>query len=172
MPFDVIGQDTQEDMRTDALCLVMVNRPHQDIDALQRPKEPFHDSQVFIAAHGVLGRETLGGLAEMVEEQARAFVSEHLGPGWREVQERIRQEAAELGWLNAPVLAQETGFSQFLPTGEGLFPFQTIEDILSSLEMLNRDYPRHSRAARALAEEFFDSDKVLVRLLQHIGAVP
>jgi len=69
-----------------------------------------------------------------------------------------------------PVLAQETGFSRFLPAGEGLFPFETAEDVLAAVERLNRDYGRHARAARALAEDYFDSDKVLTRLLAKIGA--
>ncbi len=68
-----------------------------------------------------------------------------------------------------PVIAQETGFSDFLPTGDGLFAFTTIDDVLTSIEALNRDYERNSRAARALATEHFDSDKVLSRLLEKIA---
>jgi hypothetical protein len=41
--------------------------------------------------------------------------------------------------------------------------------VLEGIEELKRDYPRHARAARALAEEHFESDKVLNRLLQRIG---
>jgi hypothetical protein len=69
-----------------------------------------------------------------------------------------------------PVIAQETGFSRFLPTGEGLFAFETIDEVMASIEEMNHDYERHARAARALADEYFDSDKVLTRLLQHLGA--
>jgi hypothetical protein len=71
-----------------------------------------------------------------------------------------------------PVLAQDTGFRPFLPTGEGLFAFETIEDVLAALDELRRDYPRHARTARALAEEHCDSDKVLTRLLEKIGGSP
>ena len=71
-----------------------------------------------------------------------------------------------------PVIAQETGFSRFLPTGAGLFAFETAEDVLAAIDEINGDYPRHAQAARALAEEFFDSDKVLGRLLERIGAAP
>jgi hypothetical protein len=53
-----------------------------------------------------------------------------------------------------------------------LFAFRTIEDILSSLEILDRDYSRHRKAARGIAEDFFHSDKVLLRLLERIGATP
>ena len=68
-----------------------------------------------------------------------------------------------------PVIAQETGFSAFLPTGEGLFSFETAEDVLASLETMNGDYARHARAARGLAEEYLDSDMVLSRLLDRVG---
>jgi hypothetical protein len=69
-----------------------------------------------------------------------------------------------------PVLAQETGFSRFLPTGAGLFAFETVEDVLAAIDALNSDYPRHARAAREIAEEYFDAGKVLPALLQEIGA--
>ncbi len=69
-----------------------------------------------------------------------------------------------------PVIAQETGFSRELPAGEGLFAFRTMEEILAAIEAMNRDYARHARAARGLAEEFFDSRKVLARLLNEVGA--
>lgn len=69
-----------------------------------------------------------------------------------------------------PVIAHDTGFSRYLPAGEGLFSFLTKEDVLSAVEEINRDYSGHSRAARALAEEYFDSDKVLTRLLDSVGS--
>lgn len=69
-----------------------------------------------------------------------------------------------------PVLGQETGFSDFLPTGEGLLAFATIEELLGGIEELRAEYSRHRRAARALAEDVFGSDKVLARLLDAIGA--
>ena len=69
-----------------------------------------------------------------------------------------------------PVLAQETGFSRFLPTGEGLFAFTTTDEVLSAITEMNRDYARHRRAARDLAEQHFDSRRVLSRLLESVGA--
>jgi len=70
-----------------------------------------------------------------------------------------------------PVLAQDTGFGDRLPTGAGLFAFDTTEHAVLSIEELRRDYGRHARAARAIAEEFLDSKLVLQRLLQEVGAV-
>jgi hypothetical protein len=69
-----------------------------------------------------------------------------------------------------PVVAQETGFSQFLPTGTGLIPFTTSEEALDGIEEINGDYKLHARSARELAEEHLDSDKVLTRLLQQVSA--
>ncbi len=71
-----------------------------------------------------------------------------------------------------PVVAQETGFSRFLPTGKGLFGFHTTDDVCAALEELYGDYPSHRRSARALAEEHLDASKVLSRLLDRIGASP
>jgi hypothetical protein len=67
-----------------------------------------------------------------------------------------------------PVLAQETGFSRFLPTGEGLLRFETSDQVLAGIEELERDYSRHAAAARSLAEEHLDSDKVLGKLLRRL----
>jgi hypothetical protein len=68
-----------------------------------------------------------------------------------------------------PVLAQETRFSQYLPTGDGLFAFATRDDVLKHIEALKRDYAHHARAARALAKDYFDSGQVLARLLECVG---
>jgi hypothetical protein len=70
-----------------------------------------------------------------------------------------------------PVLAQETGFSTFIPAGEGLFAFESTEDILAAIDEIRANYAYHARAARAIAEESFDSDKVLSRLLDRVSAI-
>jgi len=87
--------------------------------------------------------------------------------------------ASRCGWFSdrsicylasgRPVIAQETGFSRHLPNGEGLFSFRTSEEVLKAIEALRADYGRHVAAARAIAVEFFDSDKVLRRLLEQLG---
>ena len=69
-----------------------------------------------------------------------------------------------------PVLAQETGFSDFIPVGDGLFAFETMEEILAAIEELRADYARHARAARDIAEALFNSDLVLSRLLDRISS--
>jgi len=68
-----------------------------------------------------------------------------------------------------PVVTQETGFGNVLPTGEGLFAFATLDDIVAAVECLNADYERHAREARQLAREYFNYDVVLPRLLSEAG---
>jgi hypothetical protein len=68
-----------------------------------------------------------------------------------------------------PVITQDTGFGDVLPTGEGLFAFATIEDILAAMDEIDGDYERHRRAARAMAQEHFAAERVLGSLLERCG---
>lgn len=68
-----------------------------------------------------------------------------------------------------PVITQDTGFGNILPVGEGLFPFTTMEDIVAAFDAIKSDYVRQSRAARAIAEEYFQAEKVLGKLLADSG---
>ena len=68
-----------------------------------------------------------------------------------------------------PVLVQDTGFSRQLPVGEGLVPFRSLDEAAAGAERIAGDYDRHCRAARALAEQYFDSDRVLGRMLEQVG---
>ncbi|MFN2555483.1 MAG: glycosyltransferase [Nitriliruptorales bacterium] len=68
-----------------------------------------------------------------------------------------------------PVVAQETGFSNIIPTGEGLFPFTNSDEALEAVSRINDDYARQCKGARALAEEYFDGRKIAARLLEDIG---
>jgi hypothetical protein len=68
-----------------------------------------------------------------------------------------------------PVLHQETGFSEWLPTGEGVFAFSDSDDAIAALEQIDGDYERHARAARAIAEEHFEARVVIGRMLEEAG---
>ena len=69
-----------------------------------------------------------------------------------------------------PVVAQETGFGHFLPTGEGLLAFTTTAEAAEAVGEVEGDPILHSRAARSLAAEYLDAGKVLSRLLDRLGA--
>jgi GT2 family glycosyltransferase len=68
-----------------------------------------------------------------------------------------------------PVITQETAFSNSLPTGEGLFAFSTMDDILHAVEAINSNYPRHCRAATRIAREFMSHEVVLGKMLDQLG---
>jgi hypothetical protein len=68
-----------------------------------------------------------------------------------------------------PVVTQDTGFSNVLPTGEGLFAVSDVEGAAEAIDRINSDYRRHCEAARALALEYFEASGVAARLLSAIG---
>jgi hypothetical protein len=70
-----------------------------------------------------------------------------------------------------PVIAQETGFSERIKPGAGLFFFSKTEEILAAIDAINRDYVFHSAAARSVAERYFDSNLVLPQLLRDAGVI-
>src|SRR4051812_11345464 len=64
-----------------------------------------------------------------------------------------------------PALVQDTGWTAHLPHGDGLLSFSSPEEALAGIDRINADYPRHARAAAAIAREHFDAERVLRRLL-------
>lgn len=67
-----------------------------------------------------------------------------------------------------PVITQDTGFGNILPTGKGLFAFSTFDDILAAVDAVNADYAAHRRAALEVAQEHFSHEGVLGRLLAEV----
>jgi hypothetical protein len=65
-----------------------------------------------------------------------------------------------------PALVQDTGFTRTLPADEGLVSFRTRDEAVAGARAIVDNYERHARAARAVAEEHFDSDTVLAALLE------
>jgi hypothetical protein len=65
-----------------------------------------------------------------------------------------------------PVILQDTGFSNFLPCGKGLLAYRDRDEAITAISRLHNDYDAHCRAARVLAQEFFDSRRVLNELLE------
>jgi hypothetical protein len=65
-----------------------------------------------------------------------------------------------------PVVVQDTGFSRVIPTGIGVLAFNTLEEATAAVAEVESRYDRHARAAREIAATYFDSDKVLVDLVE------
>ena len=65
-----------------------------------------------------------------------------------------------------PAVVEHTGPSRFLPDSAGLFRFRDFEEAVRCLEMVEADYERQCKLARALAEQYFDAGKVLTEVLE------
>jgi hypothetical protein len=65
-----------------------------------------------------------------------------------------------------PAVVEYTGASRFLPDAEGLLRFKDIDEAAGAIDAVESDYERHARAARDLAEEHFDGEKVVRRVLE------
>ena len=68
-----------------------------------------------------------------------------------------------------PVINQDTGFGNTLPTGRGLFSFRTQEDVLQAVDAIESDYLGHRRAALEIAAEYFAAEKVMESLCSRAG---
>lgn len=69
-----------------------------------------------------------------------------------------------------PVVTQDTGFSRQLPTGEGLFSFATSDEAVAAVQAVSDRYELHCKAARALAEDYFDARTLLGRMIEQANA--
>ena len=70
-----------------------------------------------------------------------------------------------------PAIVQQTGFERVPPDRRRPVRVRDGRRTCSRRSSeLRRDYGRHARAARAIAEEYLDSDRVLTRLLTAVGA--
>jgi len=65
-----------------------------------------------------------------------------------------------------PVVLQATGFADLLPTGKGLFSVASAAEAAEAIRAIRRDYALHSKAARSIAREHFDSHKVIGDILR------
>jgi hypothetical protein len=87
--------------------------------------------------------------------------------------------ATRCGWFSCrsicylaagrPVVVQDTGFSEFIPTGAGLLAFTDLESAANAIARVEADYARHQEAARDVARRYFAGDAVLGDLLRRVG---
>ncbi len=68
-----------------------------------------------------------------------------------------------------PALVQDTGLPGQLSSGEGLLAYSRPEEAAAAARRIIADPAAHATAARQMAEEHLDSDRVLGRLLERIG---
>ena len=68
-----------------------------------------------------------------------------------------------------PVVLQDTGFTDVLPTGRGVFAVHGIDDAAHAVRTIADDYAAQSAAARRIARECFDAPHVLRPVLEAAG---
>jgi hypothetical protein len=64
-----------------------------------------------------------------------------------------------------PVVIQSTGFDEWLPCGKGVLTFRTLAQASEAIRLVDSAPQSQMRAAREMALTFFDSSKVLSRLI-------
>jgi GT2 family glycosyltransferase len=130
-----------------------------------------------LASHGWTTRAPFLDYSQLVAYQK--FILGSLGEFTVAKEQNIRFRT---GWFSdrsatylaggRPVITQDTGFSANLPVGKGLFSVTDIEEAVAAVEEVAGNSVLHSRSARDLALEFFDSDVVLTALLERVGMRP
>jgi len=87
--------------------------------------------------------------------------------------------ASRCGWFSdratcflasgRPVLHQDTGFRDWLPEGPGVLSFANLEELREAIHRLDLDYAQHARAARAVAQEYFEATRIAGEMLDAAG---
>lgn len=130
--------------------------------------------QKLLEKHGWCVRDALEISGDM--DQYRQYVASSRGEFTVAKDQNVRLRS---GWFSErsaqylaagrPVITQDTGFSNVLPTEEGLFGFLNLDEIQAAVESINGRYDAHCQSARQLARDYFNYDVVLPRMLADIG---
>jgi hypothetical protein len=67
-----------------------------------------------------------------------------------------------------PVVVHDTGPSSFLPNGNGMFRFSAMDEAISAFKTINANYTKHSKAARDIAEAYFDAKHISQHILNAV----
>jgi hypothetical protein len=73
--------------------------------------------------------------------------------------------------LGVPVVVQDTGFGHVIPSGEGVMTFSTPDEAADQIAAAAAEPERHAPAAVEIAREYFDSEKVLTRLVEQAMSI-
>ena len=88
--------------------------------------------------------------------------------------------ATRTGWFSCrtacylaagrPGVVQDTGWSKYVPSGEGVIAFNTMAECIAALEEVAANPAKHQAAAYEIAREYVAADKVLPPMLEAIFA--
>ncbi len=86
--------------------------------------------------------------------------------------------ATRSGWFSSrtacylaaarPAVVQDTGWRRYIPSGEGVIAFETIDQAVAALEEVRAHYSRHRKAAWAIARDCLSAEKVLPHMIDTI----
>lgn len=148
--------------RTEATLELAVNRiPEEQQDRLRRAGWALSDPQEATWDPWIYQRFIANSLGEFSVAKHGYVTS---WSGW------FSERSANYLAAGRPVVVQDTGFSEFLPTGEGLFAFSSPAEALDGIETIRSDPVGQGAVAREIAREHFAADRVLVELLDRIGS--
>jgi hypothetical protein len=133
----------------------------QDRESLEEAGWRLVDPRTVAADPETFDRYIRGSGGECTAAQG---VYVHTNSGW------FSDRSARYLASGRPVLVQDTGFAEHLPVGEGLVAWRTVDEAARGAEAILSEYSAHSRAARTLAEQYFDSDRILGRLMDEVEA--
>lgn len=68
--------------------------------------------------------------------------------------------------LGVPVVVQDTGFSDHIPSGSGVFAFTNEDQAIAGVEAIKSDPAGQAKAAKQIAHEYFDAPAVLQRFIE------
>jgi hypothetical protein len=147
---------------------LLAHRPFE-LAANIGPQDPGNDRQ-YLRERGwkLVDPHHVAGSPAMYQQYIRSSRAEFACPKSIHVEMRT-------GWFSdrsiaylasgRPVVAEDTGFSERFPTGLGLLTFRDVAEAAAGVAEIDANYQRHSRAAREIAETFFDSRECLEALL-------
>ena len=156
----------------------------------RRTSQPLELALYLVDKHGARGKQVDEDAADRAHLEARGWRvrdSREVAGGPEAYRSYIQQSRGEFScakpscmelqnaWISdrtlcylasgKPAVVQHTGPSRFLPQGEGMFRFTSLEEAAAALQQINADYKRHCHAARDIAETHFDSKRVLEGVL-------
>jgi hypothetical protein len=142
------------------LALVMGQHDYEDLGTLTRSAWRVADPYRFAADPGAY-REYIRCSRGEYSVAKSGYVKSN--SGW------ISDRTACYLASGKPALVQSTGIEAHLPTDKGLLTFRNLDEAISGVDEINRNYVKHCAAARQLAETYFDSRVVLGAILDRVG---
>lgn len=71
--------------------------------------------------------------------------------------------------MGRPVMAEETGFSRRIESGRGVIAFTDLDSARAAVAEIDGNYAMHSRAAREMASDLFNSRRQLTAMMEACG---